>query len=315
MNESKVPLVSICCAAYNHEPYIRQCLDGFVMQRTTFPFEVLIHDDASTDKTADIIREYEKKYPDIIKPIYQKENQYSKGGKISLRFNIPRAKGKYIAFCEGDDYWIDPLKLQKQVDFLEANPDYVFSYTNIVVDNCDPNNVQKRRFKGISGNICEFLITQGNPVATLTVCMRKDVWDEYLIEYSSWNIKMKMGDLPAWIYASMKGPVHYLPDVTAAYRVLPQSASHNSNPDVVKDFIKNATDICLFLNKRYSLGFSEKQIWKKYYRVLVIRMCEYSSKEILKSVGECVMKCPTVLLNSKVFYTVLKCLCFGKTVN
>jgi len=94
------------------------------MQKTTFAFEVLIHDDASTDGTADIIREYEKKYPDIIKPIYQTENQYSKGIKNTLTYQFPRAKGKYIAFCEGDDYWTDPYKLQKQADFLEANPEY-----------------------------------------------------------------------------------------------------------------------------------------------------------------------------------------------
>ena len=99
------PLVSICCITYNHAPYIRQCLDGFMMQQTNFTFEVLIHDDASTDGTADIIREYESKYPDIIKPIYQTENQYSKGVKVSATFNFPRAKGKYIAMCEGDDYW------------------------------------------------------------------------------------------------------------------------------------------------------------------------------------------------------------------
>lgn len=121
---NKTPLLSICCLAYNHAPYIRQCLDGFMMQKTDFAFEVLIHDDASTDGTADIIREYEAKYPDIIKPIYQTENQYSKGIKISGTYQFPRAKGKYIAMCEGDDYWIDPLKLQKQVDFLEANEDY-----------------------------------------------------------------------------------------------------------------------------------------------------------------------------------------------
>ena len=105
------PLVSISCIAYNHESYIRQCLDGFLMQKTTFSFEILIHDDASTDNTTDIIREYERKYPDIIKPIYQKENQYSKGIPISATFNWPRAKGKYIAMCEGDDYWTDPLKI------------------------------------------------------------------------------------------------------------------------------------------------------------------------------------------------------------
>lgn len=118
------PLVTIICIAYNHESYIRQCLDGFMMQKTNFPFEVLIHDDASNDNTTDIIREYEERFPDIIKPIYQKENQYSKGVQIGLTYLYPNAKGKYIAECEGDDYWTDPLKLQMQVDFLELNEDY-----------------------------------------------------------------------------------------------------------------------------------------------------------------------------------------------
>ena len=125
MQNNEPPVVSICCITYNHEPYIRDCLEGFVMQQTSFPFEVLIHDDASTDHTADIIREYEAKYPDIIKPIYQTENQYSKKiGSINATFNYPRAQGKYIALCEGDDFWNDENKLQIQYDFMEAHPDY-----------------------------------------------------------------------------------------------------------------------------------------------------------------------------------------------
>ena len=122
-------VVSISCITYNHAPYIRQCLDGFMMQQTSFAFEVLIHDDASTDGTTEIIKEYESKYPDIIKPIYEEENQWVKGRRGSAVFNFPRAKGKYIAMCEGDDYWTDPLKLQKQVDFLENNPEYSVSVT------------------------------------------------------------------------------------------------------------------------------------------------------------------------------------------
>lgn len=117
-------IVSICCITYNHAPYIRQCLDGFIMQKTTFPIEILIHDDASTDGTEEIIREYEVKYPHIIKPLYEVENQWVKGRRGSATFNFPRARGKYIALCEGDDYWTDPLKLQKQVEFLEENLDY-----------------------------------------------------------------------------------------------------------------------------------------------------------------------------------------------
>ncbi len=118
------PLVSVKCMTYNHGPYIAECLDGFMAQKTNFPFEVLVHDDASTDDTAAVIRRYEKKYPQIIKPIYEKENLYSKED-VSVHTGIDALiSGKYLAICEGDDYWCDPYKLQKQVDFLESHPDY-----------------------------------------------------------------------------------------------------------------------------------------------------------------------------------------------
>lgn len=121
------PLVAIHCLVYNHEPYLRDCFEGFVMQQTNFPFVAIVHDDASTDGSAAIIREYEEKYPNIIKPIYEIENQYSKhDGSLGRIMNaaIDATGAKYFAMCEGDDYWTDPLKLQKQVDFLEANPEY-----------------------------------------------------------------------------------------------------------------------------------------------------------------------------------------------
>ena len=122
------PLVAIHCFVYNHEPYLRDCLEGFVMQQTNFTFVAIVHDDASTDGSAAIIREYEEKYPHIFKPIYETENQYSKrDGSIDRIMNeaIEATGAKYVAMCEGDDYWTDPLKLQKQVDFMEANPEYV----------------------------------------------------------------------------------------------------------------------------------------------------------------------------------------------
>ena len=120
------PLVSICCLSYNHAPFIKACLDGFLCQKTNFGVEILIHDDASTDGTDNIIRQYAQIYPDKIFPLYEKENRYSNGykGKMDITFNYARAKGKYIATCEGDDFWTDPLKLQKQVDFMESHPEY-----------------------------------------------------------------------------------------------------------------------------------------------------------------------------------------------
>jgi glycosyltransferase involved in cell wall biosynthesis len=126
------PLVSIGCLTYNHEPYIEDALEGFLIQETNFPFEIIIHDDASTDRTAYIIGEYETKYPNLIKPIYQTENQYLQG-KLMSQFLMPSCKGEYIAYCDGDDYWTDPQKLQIQFDFLESNPDYVISGHNAFV--------------------------------------------------------------------------------------------------------------------------------------------------------------------------------------
>ena len=130
-------LVSILCTAYNHEQYIRSALESFVSQKTNFAFEVLVNDDASSDGTAAIIREYEEKYPEIIRPFYQVENQFSKGiGYIYENIFYPNARGKYFAFCEGDDYWTDESKLQRQADFLESHPDYSACVHNTTLHYC-----------------------------------------------------------------------------------------------------------------------------------------------------------------------------------
>lgn len=118
--------VAIWCIAYNQKDFIKDALDGFVMQKTDFPFVVIVHDDRSTDGTTDVIREYAKKYPELIIPVIETENQWSKGGlkHIVDIMNSHYRIGKYIAFCEGDDYWTSPDKLQTQIDFLESHSDY-----------------------------------------------------------------------------------------------------------------------------------------------------------------------------------------------
>lgn len=225
--KDKEVVVSICCITYNHEPYIRQCLDGFMMQKTTFPFEVLIHDDASTDGTADIIREYEIKYPDIVKPIYQKENQYSKGIAISRTYNYPRAKGKYIALCEGDDYWIDPLKLQKQVDFLETHSEYGLIRTNVNRFVQKEHRVEESFFSTGSRlrmkDTFEDYIYYGWFAAPCTWLFRRD----FCLEFSNFNEKgCFKGDIALLLTIARRSKIKYLPDITAIYRVLDTSASH-----------------------------------------------------------------------------------------
>jgi len=169
MNNSN-PIVSICCITYNQENFIRDAIEGFLIQKTSFPIEIIIHDDFSNDNTANIIREYVDKYPGLIKPIYQKKNQYSLGRKIfPIVFSI--AKGKYIAICEGDDFWTDPDKLQRQTDFLEAHPEYIMVAENAIYHNL--KNDTKKMFSELPERDVDILELLGErPFATASVFFR-----------------------------------------------------------------------------------------------------------------------------------------------
>lgn len=211
------PLVSICCLAYNHEPYIRQCIEGFLMQKTTFSFEVLIHDDASTDKTAEIIREYELMYPGIIKPIYQIENQHSKGIKVSATYNFPRAIGKYIAMCEGDDYWIDPLKLQKQINFLEANSNYSMCFHNSLIYNHEKlRDSHLFNTYRLPQNVSYKEVIDSWIVPTASMMFIK----ECVNNLPSWakSPKVLSGDLVLILLSIKHGQIGYIDEIMSVYR-------------------------------------------------------------------------------------------------
>ena len=207
-------MVSISCITYNHAPYIRECLDGFLMQKCDFEFEVLIHDDASTDGTQEVIKEYQEKYPDVIKPIFQTENQWSKGVRgMMARFNFPRAKGKYIALCEGDDYWTDPLKLKRQVDFLEENISYSMVTENSeILDQINNLNYNFSSTKERKDFVTIDLV-KGRKFHTASVMFRKDLLD----------LPKNFGDFPfgdtlIFIALSRKGKTHFSPNFSSIYR-------------------------------------------------------------------------------------------------
>lgn len=199
--EENLPRVSIICLTYNHERYIKDALDGFLMQKVDFNYEIIIHDDASTDGTQGIIREYQKKYPRIIKTILQAENQKSTGGNV-FGNAYALAKGKYIACCEGDDYWVDDLKLQIQIDFLEKNKQYVIAYAD-----CEPlfeGDIPPRKIVATSRDLSSLELMKAPPIHTLTVCFRRviNIPTEYgFVEY---------GDLFLWALLGQHGGGKYL---------------------------------------------------------------------------------------------------------
>ena len=216
LNRENEIVVSVICKTYNHEKYIRDALEGFVNQKTNFRFEVIIHDDASTDKTADIIREYESKYPSIIKPIYQTENQYSKGVSIVKEFILPVVRGVYIALCEGDDYWIDEYKLQTQVDFMENNPGF-----SACVHNTEFYIVSSNRrivkYDAFDKNLelMDCVLCGGQSFHTSSVLVKKNI---YFYRPDFTKMIKGVGDYPLAIYYSLSGRIHYIGKVMSVYR-------------------------------------------------------------------------------------------------
>lgn len=211
-------MVSICCITYNQASYIRDALEGFIKQNTDFVYEVLIHDDASNDGTAEIIREYTARYPNLIYPILQTENQYSKGlTNISGTFNFPRARGKYIAMCEGDDYWTDENKLQKQVDYMEAHPDcsLCFHSADVEVQGKAVTERQMRPYRGDRKVLPEEIIdkTSGYPTASLLFRteMVKPLPDFY--------VQAPIADIPLQLMAAARGWAYYMDTPMCVYRL------------------------------------------------------------------------------------------------
>ncbi len=226
------PAVSVCCITYNHEKYIRDALEGFLMQQTNFSFEILIHDDASTDGTADIIREYEAKYPGIIKPIYQTENQYSKGIDISATFNFPRVQGKYIALCEGDDFWTDPHKLQIQYDFMESHPDYSlcgcrsWHLNEIKKYFLAPRT--KREWHEMYPGMESVAFLWDRPFETATFFFRCDALKRVVNLIVRDTEKMPFGDVQLMYHLAQQGKTKCLPQRMAVYRMHRNSAMNFS---------------------------------------------------------------------------------------
>lgn len=210
-------LVSIDCITYNHSAYIKQALDGFLLQKTNFAFEILVHDDGSTDGTSQIIMEYQKKYPDIVKAIIQDENQYSKGIKrLDYLYNIKRAKGKYIAACEGDDYWTDPYKLQKQIDYLENHSEcgFCFHGVKIVENNCITREVFRPYEQSQNTNIIDVIYRKGGFVPSNSLVYVKRLMDNPPEFYFS----SPVGDYPMQIFLALQSKGYYMDEVMSVYR-------------------------------------------------------------------------------------------------
>lgn len=268
--DSKTPIVTVWCLAFNHNPYIRQCLQGFVEQKTDFKFEVLVHDDASTDGTQDIILEYQQKYPDLIKPILEKENLYSRHDGSLMKLQVDLCRGKYIAFCEGDDYWTDPLKLQKQVDFLESHPDFGMCHTDFSLS----DGSRRTHYTEIypDGNYYPGMLEHENVmIGTLTVLFKKEIFDRTPKYY--FDNDFVAGDKPRWIELSKEAKIKYLPEVTACYRILEKSASHSPSLEKNLAFRRGLQDIREFYAKKYNITLTD---YDNYY-TSALRACYIAS--------------------------------------
>lgn len=255
----KPPKVSILCTTFNHEKFIRQALDSFLMQKTNFDFEVLIYDDASTDKTVEIIKEFKQKNPKMFRVFYQKENQYSKGVRgIMTKFLLPFAEGDYVAPCEGDDYFSDENKLQKQVDFLDKNSDCSMCFHRtrwFFANNEEPDSVYPDITNGTEFTIKRLL--KENFMNTNAVMYRRQ-------NYSEISKKDIMpGDWYLHLFHAQFGKIGFIDKIMATYRRHNRGIWYNAYHDQDKLLIEQGIYFLAFyfeLAKIYGHKKSYKEI-------------------------------------------------------
>lgn len=290
--------VAVKCCTYNQAPYITDALNGFVMQETDFPFICCVIDDASTDREQEVIRKYVEDNFDSTEPYvaYEKETEgahvaYARHKRnkncffavLYLTKNLYHEEQKklslisewtdnaeYIAWCEGDDYWINPHKLKIQVDFLDNNPDYGMSHTDFDLVTGKRNHKVNIHH---DGNYWPYSLTEGLQVGTLTVILRSSVYNKLpkLFIDKGWL----MGDKPLWIEMSRFSKIHFLPVITAKYRILECSASHGDFERLVK-FLNCSADISDYYADKFDVHIKKREYSKAYHECIMRYACRFS---------------------------------------
>lgn len=258
-------VVSICCVTYNHGKYLRDALDGFLNQNVKFRYEIIVHDDASTDNTPNIIKEYAEKYPDIIKPILQMENQYSKGVKIFDTYIAPKVIGKYIARCEGDDFWCSSNKLQKQVDFLETHNEYSACAHN--TERIDCLNGRRSLYSVFTQDktlrVEDVIQYKAKSFHLSSVLYRK----EFILRPEAFHTKY-FGDYSLILYLAMVGKIYYFRDVMSVYRFASSESSWTYGY-IIADSHKER-EITNIFDENRMLREVDKYSQRKYHEVIYI---------------------------------------------
>lgn len=291
--------VSICTITYNHERYISYALDSFISQITDFDFEIIVADDASVDGNQEIIKKYQRRHPDKIQTILRKENV---GFVINWIDAINKCRGHYIAICEGDDYWIDPFKLQKQVKYLDANPDFGMVYSDIelhIEKSCKNYEsriayFEKLRKENRNDLIFGDLLTS-NKIYTLSVCVRAELLKNAVMFPSK---KWFLFDYYYWLCVSSVSKVHYLDYKTAAYRI--HSAGVTNDPQILMKARKYAILYGMFyaIKKNKNNSFFKHNSRALFHRLISM----VRDKDILYTEKILIVKYTLSLLKKRFFW-------------
>ena len=292
----KEPLVSVAMITYNHAPYIVQAIEGILQQETNFPIELVIGEDCSTDGTREIVFDYKKRHPDIIKIVTSDRNV----GACKNTVRTERAcRGKYIAFCEGDDYWHHPKKLQKQIDFLETHPDYGLVHSKIkecyveTGHTIEKSNPFFKSRKPISdnddGNLFFKILTRNYSVRTCSVCVRKKLLD-YVVKSDPFvfeSDRFIMDDIPRWLEISRLAKIKYIAEPLATKNILAESASNSKDIRKKMKFKLSGFEMRLYYADKYGCTDKlPKSLWDHYTYPLLAYCYYYQDSEMAEKVKE-----------------------------
>jgi glycosyltransferase involved in cell wall biosynthesis len=249
------PLASVQMLTYNHAPYIRQALEGVLAQKTDFPFEIVIGEDCSTDGTRELVFDYQRRHPEIVKVVTSEQNVGMHRNGLRMQH---ACRGKFLAFCEGDDFWHDPAKLQTQVEFLVQNPDYGLVHCNYHAYEVARRKLRQRAISGPLPPDDEHAYVQvmlrQRRILTLTVCVRRELLDRVTREQPECNDpQWPMGDTQRWFEICRLTKVNYFPQAMATHNFLPESASQSRDPMKAFRFTEKAGQLILHYLKKYPI--------------------------------------------------------------